>query len=148
MNLSDVALAAQTAQKESLTLAEKGITSAKVVLTGFVVVFAMLILLIFIIKIYSAIVQKAQSAGSNSKKGKKNKDEKPAEKPAAAPASVVTTSAATDGISDEVVAVISAAVATMYGSSEKARIKSIKKSSDSGRSAWAKAGVLDNTRPF
>ena len=52
MNLSDVALAAQTAQKESLTLAEKGITSAKVVLTGFVVVFAMLILLIFIIKCY------------------------------------------------------------------------------------------------
>lgn len=148
MNLSDVALAAQTAQKESLTLAEKGITSAKVVLTGFVVVFAMLILLIFIIKIYSAIVQKAQSAGSNSKKGKKNKDEKPAEKPAAAPAPVVTASAVTDGISDEVVAVISAAVATMYGSSEKARIKSIKKSSDGGRSAWAKAGVLDNTRPF
>lgn len=148
MNLSDVALAAQTAQKESLTLAEKGITSAKVVLTGFVVVFAMLILLIFIIKIYSAIVQKAQSAGSNSKKGKKNKDEKPAEKPAVAPAPVVTASAATDGISDEVVAVISAAVATMYGSSEKARIKSIKKSSDGGRSAWAKAGVLDNTRPF
>ena len=148
MNLSDVALAAQTAQKESLTLAEKGITSAKVVLTGFVVVFAMLILLIFIIKIYSAIVQKAQSAGSNSKEGKKNKDEKPAEKPAAAPAPVVTASAATDGISDEVVAVISAAVATMYGSSEKARIKSIKKSSDGGRSAWAKAGVLDNTRPF
>lgn len=148
MNLSDVALAAQTAQKESLTLAEKGITSAKVVLTGFVVVFAMLILLIFIIKIYSAIVQKAQSAGSNSKKGKKNKDEKPAEKPVAAPVPVVTASAATDGISDEVVAVISAAVATMYGSSEKARIKSIKKSSDGGRSAWAKAGVLDNTRPF
>lgn len=148
MNLSDVALAAQTAQKESLTLAEKGITSAKVVLTGFVVVFAMLILLIFIIKIYSAIVQKAQSAGNNSKKGKKNKDEKPAEKPAAAPAPVVTASAATDGISDEVVAVISAAVATMYGSSEKARIKSIKKSSDGGRSDWAKAGVLDNTRPF
>jgi two-component system sensor histidine kinase AgrC len=27
-------------------------------------------------------------------------------------------------------------------------IKSIKKSSDGGRSAWAKAGVLDNTRPF
>ncbi len=148
MNLSDVALAAQTAQKESLTLAEKGITSAKVVLTGFVVVFAMLILLIFIIKIYSTIVQKAQSAGSNSKKGKDKKDEKTAEKPVATPAPAVTASTATDGISDEVVAVISAAVATMYGSSEKARIKSIKKSSDGGRSAWAKAGVLDNTRPF
>lgn len=145
MNLSSVALAAQT---ESLSLAEKGITSAKVVLTGFVVVFAMLILLIFIIKIYSAIVQKAQSAGSNSKKGKDKKDEKTAEKPVATPAPAVTASTATDGISDEVVAVISAAVATMYGSSEKARIKSIKKSSDGGRSAWAKAGVLDNTRPF
>ncbi len=46
MNLSDVALAAQTAQKESLTLAEKGITSAKVVLTGFVVVFFLPFLLL------------------------------------------------------------------------------------------------------
>lgn len=145
MNLSSVALAAQT---EGLSLAEKGITSAKVVLTGFVVVFAMLILLIFIIKIYSAIVQKAQNAGSNSKKGEDKKDEKTAEKPVATPAPAVAASTATDGISDEVVAVISAAVATMYGSSEKARIKSIKKSSDGGRSAWAKAGVLDNTRPF
>ena len=145
MNLSSVDL---EAQNEGLSLAEKGITSAKVVLTGFVVVFAMLILLIFIIKIYSAIVQKAQSAGSNSKKGKDKKDEKTAEKPVATPAPAVTASTATDGISDEVVAVISAAVATMYGSSEKARIKSIKKSSDGGRSAWAKAGVLDNTRPF
>ena len=123
MNLSDVALLA----KEELSLAEKGIASAKVVLTGFVVVFAMLILLIFIIKIYGAIIQKAQNAG---KKSKEKKAETVAETPA------------------PVVAVISAAVATMYGSSEKARIKSIKKSSDGGRSAWAKAGVLDNTRPF
>ena len=116
MNLSDVALLA----KEELSLAEKGIASAKVVLTGFVVVFAMLILLIFITV---------------------------AETPAPVVAAPVAP-AQTDGVSDEVVAVISAAVATMYGSSEKARIKSIKKSSDGGRSAWAKAGVLDNTRPF
>lgn len=135
MNLSDVALLA----KEELSLAEKGIASAKVVLTGFVVVFAMLILLIFIIKIYGAIIQKAQNAGKKSK-------EKKAETVAETPAPVAP--AQTDGVSDEVVAVISAAVATMYGSSEKARIKSIKKSSDGGRSAWAKAGVLDNTRPF
>ena len=135
MNLSDVALLA----KEELSLAEKGIASAKVVLTGFVVVFAMLILLIFIIKIYGAIIQKAQNAGKKSK-------EKKAEAVAETPAPVAP--AQTDGVSDEVVAVISAAVATMYGSSEKARIKSIKKSSDGGRSAWAKAGVLDNTRPF
>jgi sodium pump decarboxylase gamma subunit len=138
MNLSDVALLA----KEELSLAEKGIASAKVVLTGFVVVFAMLILLIFIIKIYGAIIQKAQDAG---KKGKEKKAETVAETPAPVVAAPL---AQADGVSDEVVAVISAAVATMYGSSEKARIKSIKKSSDGGRSAWAKAGVLDNTRPF
>lgn len=145
MNLSDVALLA----KEELSLAEKGIASAKVVLTGFVVVFAMLILLIFIIKIYGAIIQKAQDAG---KKSKEKKAETVAETPAPVVAAPVVAApvapAQTDGVSDEVVAVISAAVATMYGSSEKARIKSIKKSSDGGRSAWAKAGVLDNTRPF
>ena len=75
MNLSDVALLA----KEELSLAEKGIASAKVVLTGFVVVFAMLILLIFIIKIYGAIVQKAQSIGE---KNKEKKAEIAAETPA------------------------------------------------------------------
>lgn len=143
MNLSDVALLA----KEELSLAEKGIASAKVVLTGFVVVFAMLILLIFIIKIYGAIIQKAQNAGKKSKESKEKKAETVAETPAHVVAAPVAP-AQTDGVSDEVVAVISAAVATMYGSSEKARIKSIKKSSDGGRSAWAKAGVLDNTRPF
>ena len=52
-----------------------------------------------------------------------------------------------DGVPEEVVAVISAAVADIYGSSAKTRIKSIKKS-NGGRSAWANAGVLDNTRPF
>lgn len=75
MNLSDVALLA----KEELSIAEKGIASAKVVLTGFVVVFAMLILLIFIIKIYGAIIQKAQDAG---KKSKEKKAETVAETPA------------------------------------------------------------------
>ena len=89
------------------------------------------------------IIQKAQDAG---KKSKEKKAETVAETPAPVVAAPVAP-AQIDGVSDEVVAVISAAVATMYGSSEKARIKSIKKSSDGGRSAWAKAGVLDNTRP-
>ena len=55
MNLSDVALLA----KEELSLAEKGIASAKVVLTGFVVVFAMLILLIFMAGQYSMVCHAA-----------------------------------------------------------------------------------------
>lgn len=141
MNLSGIAALANTAE---LSLAEKGIASAKVVLTGFVVVFAVLILLIVIIKIYSSIVSKAQQRG--------NKKTKVAEKPKEAPAvttpvSVAPATVADDGVNEEVIAVISAAVATMYGSPEKARIKSIKKSSG-GRSAWANAGLLDNTRPF
>lgn len=141
MNFSDLAVLANTAE---LSLAEKGIASAKVVLTGFVVVFAVLVLLIFIIKIYGGIVTKAQQSGNKKKKVVEKQKVAPvfAKPVKAAPAPV-----AQDGVSEEVVAVISAAVATMYGSPEKARIKSIKKSSG-GRSAWANAGLLDNTRPF
>ncbi|MBQ2093342.1 MAG: OadG family protein [Ruminococcus sp.] len=130
-----------------LTMAEKGISSAKVILTGFVVVFAVLLLLIIIIKIYSAIVNKAQSTGFKVKK-KVAVPEKP--KTAETKAKIVReepSAAQTDGIPSEVIAVISAAVATMYGGKDKVRIKSVKKSG-SKRSAWANAGVLENTRPF
>lgn len=143
MNLSGITSLMNVAD---LTMAEKGITSAKVVLTGFVVVFAVLVLLIVIISIYSSIIQAAQNSG-------KKKQEKVVENVKAtttdkveAPVETVAP-VAQDGISEEVIAVISAAVATMYGSPEKAKIKSIKKS-DGGRSAWANAGLLNNTRPF
>ncbi len=130
-----------------LTMAEKGISSAKVILTGFVVVFAVLLLLIIIIKIYSAIVNKAQSTGFKAKKkveapGKPEKSVTKAE-----PVKEQPVQTQTDGIPDEVIAVISAAVATMYGGKDKVRIKSVKKSG-SKRSAWANAGVIENTRPF
>ncbi len=144
MNLAAVTALANAANE--LTMAEKGIASAKVILTGFVVVFAVLILLILIISVYGTIVYNVQN------KDKKKKEEK--QKAETAKAEVVKTEtvspapiADSDGIPQEVVAVISAAVATTFGSSEKVRIKSIKKSS-SGRSAWANAGVLNNTRPF
>lgn len=141
MNFSD---ATSLMYAANMTLAEKGIASAKVILTGFVVVFSVLLLLIAVIKIYSTIVQKALDAG------KKKKTKEKIESNSTSPAPVVTSTPAPvvqDGISEEVVAVISAAVATMYGSSEKPKIKSIKKSG-TGRSAWANAGVLENTRPF
>lgn len=143
MNFSDLAVLANTA---GLTLAEKSIASAKVVLTGFVVVFAVLVLLIFIIKLYGSIVTTVQQAGKKKKKVVEKQKETPVTvrpvKAESKPAPV-----AKDGVSEEVVAVISAAVSAMYGSPEKAKIKSIKKSSG-GRSAWANAGLLDNTRPF
>lgn len=130
-----------------LTMAEKGISSAKVILTGFVVVFAVLLLLIIIIKIYSAIVNKAQSTGFKVKKKVETpgKPEKTVTK--AEPVKEQPVQTQTDGIPEEVIAVISAAVATMYGGKDKVRIKSVKKSG-SKRSAWANAGVLENTRPF
>lgn len=64
MNLSDVALLA----KEELSLAEKGIASAKVVLTGFVVVFAMLILLIFISRFTAQSFRKLKMPAKRAKR--------------------------------------------------------------------------------
>ena len=130
-----------------LTMAEKGLSSAKVILTGFVVVFAVLLLLIIIIKIYSSIVNKAQSTGFKVKK-KVETPGKPEETVTKVePVKEQPVQTQTDGIPGEVIAVISAAVATMYGGKDKVRIKSVKKSG-SKRSAWANAGVLENTRPF
>ncbi len=148
MNLSNITSAITTAD---LSLSERGIEAAKVVLTGFVVVFSVLLLLIFIIKIYGFIITKAQNSSENRKRAKLKQSVQPKQsvapaKPNAEPAKAVQPQVQ-DGISEEVVAVISAAVASTYGSSQKLRVKSIKKS-NTGRSAWANAGVLDNTRPF
>ena len=54
-----------------LSMSEKFISSAKVILTGFAVVFAMLFLLILIIKLYSAIIAGAQNAADKKKKKQK-----------------------------------------------------------------------------
>ncbi len=147
MNISNLASFVASAD---LSLSEKGIESAKVILTGFVVVFAVLILLILIIKLYSLIIEKAQGSAESRKK-KKLKESSEVQKTSSAPmqpAKVVAKAPSVDsGISDEVVAVISAAVSAMYNSSQGVRVKSIKKS-DTGRSAWANAGVFENTRPF
>ncbi len=143
MELSNVAAILAS---EGMSLSQKGISSAKVVLTGFVVVFAVLIFLILIIKLYSTIVSNAQKGGKKKKEKVAISAPAPTQK-AVSSETKATAPAVQSGVSDEVVAVISAAVASMYGSSGKARIKSIKKSGG-GRSAWANAGILDNTRPF
>lgn len=131
-----------------MTFGERWIASAKVILTGFLVVFSVLLLLIGIIKLYSALVGKAQSKNL---KTKNFRDKKAADEPkeAVKSAAVENTAAAADPdeIPGEVIAVISAAVAVMYGGKDKVRIKSVKRSSHT-RSAWANAGVIENTRPF
>lgn len=129
-----------------MDISEKIITSLTVLLTGFVVVFAVLFILIGIIKGCGIIVTKLEQK-VNEKKAQKEAAlaQPPAPVQTQKPVEVAET--AESGISDEIVAVIAAAVDAMYGSSGKARIKSIKKS-DKSRSAWSKAGILDNTRPF
>lgn len=144
MNLSSINSFITAAE---LSLAEKGIESAKVILTGFVVVFAVLFLLIGIIMLFGFVIEKAQTAAVERKNKKLKESVKTNEAPAQPVKTSVQAQTADKEVPDEVVAVISAAVSSMYGSSQKVRVKSIKKS-NSGRSAWANAGVFDNTRPF
>ena len=114
-------------------------------LAGFIVVFTVLILLIIIVSVYSKIVSSVQN------KGKKDKKTKPVVvkfEPPAAPVVTAETETAQDSdeIPLEIIAVIAAAVDAVYGEKPH-RIKAVKKSRAS-RSAWSRAGVLDNTRPF
>lgn len=120
-------------------------TSATMLLTGFTVVFSVLLLLILIIYVYGTIMYKLQNRDKTKKDKKQPQtEEKPVTKMPAVQAAPVASS---DEIPGEIVSVIAAAVDSMYGdASGKVRIKNIKKSG--GRSPWANAGVLDNTRPF
>ena len=128
-----------------MDITQKSISAAKVILTGFVVVFSMLLLLILIIKLYSKIISTAQKSG----KKKLEKIDEPVKISDGSKSAVFAPSADDDDdeIPEEVVAVIAAAVASLYGTGAKPKIRSIKKSGG-GRSAWANAGVLNNTRPF
>ncbi len=111
-----------------------------VLITGFVVVFAVLLLLIVIIKIYSTIVYNIQN---KPKKEKKNDDDTP--KGGAVTTSNAPAATSSNGIPNDVLAAIAAAVEFVFGS-KNVRIKNIRKSKS--RSSWGSAGVKTNTRPF
>ena len=124
----------KTIMAAGMSVSEKFNISFTVILTGFVVVFAVLILLIFIIAIYGKIVSSAQNKSKEKKaKAEAEKAAKATEKsaPASAPVQKVAPS---NGLTDEIVAVIAAAVDSTYGVGN-AKIKSIKKSPSSGRPA-------------
>ena len=120
---------------------EKLTMSLTILLTGFVVVFSVLLLLIFVIKIYSTIVYNIQN---KPKKSKKNNDDDDTPKGTGASGGSSSATAA-GGVSPEVLACIAAAVDFIYGEGN-VRIKNIRKAGS--RSAWGQAGVLANTRPF
>ena len=113
-------------------------------LAGFVVVFVVLILLIVIVTLYGKIITSIQNRG---KKNKTMTEEPSRPEPAAVVTKAEEAEIDDDGaISDEIIAVIAAAVDAVCGEKPH-RVKSVRKSRNT-RSAWSRAGVLDNTRPF
>lgn len=120
-------------------------TALTTLLTGFAVVFAVLLMLIGIIKLYGTIIYNIQTKKkAKPPKGKITRESEAPAAPAVIPAAVIETSDETDD--DELIAVISAAVYSMYSSSQ-VRIKSIRKS-PARTNAWRAAGLSDNVRPF
>ncbi len=109
-----------------------------VVITGFVVVFIGLVLLILLVtglgKIFEAIETKKTSAAANAEPIKTTAVQTPAPQ-------------IEDGISDETVAVIAAAVAAM---SPDYKLAGIKKASQktSRRTAWGNKGLSESTSIF
>lgn len=108
-----------------------------VVITGLVVVFIALILLV----VFIAVFGKAFIAASKGEKAKSNTSQ----------ASIQVKEIPTitePGIDDEIIAVIAAAISAISSETgKKLAIRSIKRA-DSSVNLWARAGVLENTRPF
>ena len=125
-----------------------------ILLTGIVIVFAVLILLICIIFVYGDIVSSIQNSIEKKKK-EKEKEKEQAEKEnepvvqiaAEEPKEKAEASEVDEEeISLDVVAAIAAAVDYIFGQGS-VKIKSVKRSSKR-RSAWKSAGVAENTRSF
>ncbi|WP_195985110.1 OadG family protein [Clostridium sp. D33t1_170424_F3] len=115
--------------------------SLTVLLTGLVVVFAMLVFLTIVIKVYGGAIHSMMKKKASNKT---QAEEKPAPVAAPAPKPAI---AVEEGISGEVVAAIAAAVYMTYGSAAPA-IRSVKRAASNPRSIWGEAGRLENTRPF
>lgn len=120
-------------------------STSSVVLTGIVIVFSMLLLFVLLFTTFGKIMTAVTGPKKEKTKSVKRKLS-PASNVSAAPKAVVT---AASEDNDEIIAVISAAVYSMYeGSSKRPVIKSIKPASHGGKSAWAMAGIYDNIRSF
>lgn len=123
-------------------------TAGIVIVTGLVVVFTVLVVLIFLIWAFGKIVTSITNRPKKEKSQPQVQDK--AEVKAVSPSvkQATVSPKAEDGLSDEIVAVIAAAVASLSESTGVSYgIKSIRRA-NSGRPSWATVGVLENTRPF
>ena len=113
-------------------------TVASVVITGLVVVFIGLVLLILLVSIYGKIFDVI-----NGRAARKAEEAEKAAEAAKAVAPVVE-----DGIEEETVAVIMAAISAMSSEEGKKLVLKSVKTAKPQRPAWSTAGIIDNTRPF
>lgn len=114
-----------------------------VTLSGLLIVFGMLILLVVTLIIFGFIMVRLSGGPKKEKKVKEPKVKKTAE---AVSAPVSVQASAED---EDVIAAISAAVMMMYeGTGKTPVIRSIRPAQRGVRSAWATAGIMNNTRPF
>ena len=122
---------------------------ATVTLTGLVVVFAVLILLTFIIWIYGKTINKVQSGSKNQKKAAGNEPINISKNISNSSPTIVPPAVNTQKEDmDEIIAVIAAAVASLGASNGKTySIRKIRRVG-TGRSIWGMAGIMENTRPF
>ena len=118
----------------------EALLSLTILLTGLVVVFAVLIFLILIINVYGNIIYKVTQKRH---KGKDKTEDVRAPVSAPEPAPIEVE----EGIPGEVVAAISAAVYMTCGDSAPV-IRSVKRAATNPRSLWGEAGRQENTRPF
>lgn len=118
---------------------------AAVVVTGLVVVFSCLIILVLFLYLMGAVFNKSKKSNTDGGLGSGTKNV------SAAKVELTKMSVAAIepvGINEEIVAAISAAIAMIGASSgKKLLVKSISKSG-AKRNPWAQAGKIDNTRPF
>ena len=111
--------------------------AGNVTLSGLLIVFLMLVLLVFVIAIFGKMMS---GFGGQKKDATQKRQPSPV-----APAPV----AVANDDSDEVVAAISAAVMMMYeGTGKVPVIRSIRPAAKGCMSAWRAAGVANNTRSF
>lgn len=117
-----------------------------ITLTGILVVFFILAILIFL---FWALGKTFQTIDKNKAAKAEAAKKAAAPAPVAAPAPAVEEIVEEDDNDDEIMAVISAAIAA-YAEEEGTSytIRDVKKRDKRARSAWSLAGIGENTRPF
>ena len=118
-----------------------------ITLTGILVVFSILGILIFLFWLIGVIFK---SIDNNKKNKNGSGDKKNTVAETAKTSAPIAAATFNENVDDaEVIAVISAAIAA-YGQQDGTsyKIRSIKRKENRTRSAWSLAGIGDNTRPF